>query len=245
MKDNLKGRKFTTNRGEHCEVISNIKSICVVKFEDGTVLEGIYLSNLLAGKVLNRNKKSLFDRGFIGYGEYKLSSNGGVAGKRWSGIFRRCYDPKFHLKNPSYKNCSVHEEWHNFQNFCQWFYEEYEPEVTLGWEIDKDILFPGNTVYQPSKCCLLPRQLHALNHKGKNSQSDLPLGVFKLKEGLYKASMSINNRYKHLGRFTCPEEAHQTYLNHKREYCLKTLLKWRGILKDRVYDQLENIYRQT
>lgn len=33
-------------------------------------------------------------------------------------MLQRCYDSKYHEKSPTYKNCEVHNEWLNYQNFA-------------------------------------------------------------------------------------------------------------------------------
>ena len=43
------------------------------------------------------------------------------------------------------------------------------------------------------------------------------LGVASHKSGKYEAKISINGKIKYLGLFVTPEEAHQVYLNAKRE----------------------------
>ena len=48
----------------------------------------------------------------------------------------RCYSNNYHQREPSYKECSVCEEWLNFQNFAKWWYINYFEEGDL----DKDLL---------------------------------------------------------------------------------------------------------
>lgn len=63
----------------------------------------------------------------------------------------RCYDVKYSKKHPTYKDCTVCEEWHNFQTFAKWFDENYyEIENTI-MDLDKDILKNGNKIYCPAK----------------------------------------------------------------------------------------------
>lgn len=84
-------------------------------------------------------------------------------------MLRRCYDKEFQLKNKSYQGCTVCEEWHNFQNFAEWFYQNYFDGACL----DKDLLCCGNKTYSPDKCCLITRSLNSFlvvnNNKPINS----------------------------------------------------------------------------
>ena len=69
---------------------------------------------------------------------------------RWIDILKRCYSKGFHSKNPTYKGCTVSEEWLIFSNFRDWM-------IKQNWEgkqLDKDLLFEGNKIYNPETCVL-------------------------------------------------------------------------------------------
>ena len=68
----------------------------------------------------------------------------------------RCYSNNYHQREPSYKECSVCEEWLNFQNFAKWWYINYFEEGDL----DKDLLVKDNKIYSPKYCCILPKQIN-------------------------------------------------------------------------------------
>ena len=61
----------------------------------------------------------------------------------WCDMLRRCYSEKYHKKKPTYKGCSVCNEWLLFSNFKRWFDENYID----GYVLDKDILLKNNKVY--------------------------------------------------------------------------------------------------
>lgn len=69
-------------------------------------------------------------------------------------MLQRCYDKDSLEKNPTYKDCTVAEEWHNFQNFAEWFKENY----IEGYHLDKDIKIKGNRVYGPDRCMFVTPQ---------------------------------------------------------------------------------------
>jgi hypothetical protein len=56
----------------------------------------------------------------------------------------------------------VCNEWHNFQNFAEWFCKNYCDASMDKWQLDKDIIVPGNRVYSPETCCFVP---NAVNNK--------------------------------------------------------------------------------
>lgn len=102
------------------------------------------------GNVRDRFCPTIFGFGYAGVGRHK-QSNGGVstkAYKTWYDMLRRCYSERFHQRRPSYRGCSVCSEWHNFQNFADW----YERNHVEGYELDKDIKIKGNKTYSPEAC---------------------------------------------------------------------------------------------
>ena len=67
--------------------------------------------------------------------------------------------------------------WHNYQNFAQWFNENrYDVEGRL--HIDKDILYPGNKIYCPDTCLLVPQRINML-FLNKPNKRGLPNGIIK------------------------------------------------------------------
>ena len=96
-------------------------------------------------------KPSIYGIGFIGVGEF--SGGTGASGvhstpyKIWHGMFKRCYGVDY----PSYRDCSVCPEWHNYQNFAKW-YKDNHPNDGVKYDLDKDIKINGNRVYSPNSC---------------------------------------------------------------------------------------------
>ena len=69
-------------------------------------------------------------------------------------MFDRCYYSGYQDNNPTYRGCTVAEEWHNFQNFAKW----YEDNYIEGYQLDKDIKVEGNKVYGPDTCMFISKQ---------------------------------------------------------------------------------------
>lgn len=114
-------------------------------------------SNFKRGQIKNPYDRTLFGVGYIGVGEYKAKIKGKMtdAYEKWTGIMERCYlNPE---KYPAYYGkCIVCEEWHNFQNFAEWFEENKYYVSDSRLNIDKDILFPKCNIYSPKTCLLVP-----------------------------------------------------------------------------------------
>ena len=65
--------------------------------------------------------------GYLGEGKYKVRINGKDTKHYtiWNSMLQRCYNPKVIEKRPTYEGCRVHESWHNFQTFSEWYHENY------------------------------------------------------------------------------------------------------------------------
>jgi hypothetical protein len=88
-------------------------------------------------------------------------------------MFKRAYNKKYHLKNPTYVDVSVAIEWHSFMAFRSWM-------ISQDWEgkqLDKDLLFTGNRVYSPEKCFFVHGKLNSLLCDNAKQRGDMPLGV--------------------------------------------------------------------
>lgn len=123
---------------------------------------------------------------------------------KWHDMMNRCYNEKFLERNPQYRGCTVCEEWKNFCNFKVWYAaHKYSDEVL---DLDKDILFKGNTVYSAETCCLVPHEINTLFVNGKKNRGDLPVGVyFDNDKGKYRACMAFMGKSVKLGTFDTAE----------------------------------------
>jgi hypothetical protein len=181
-----------------------------VQFEDGTILYGKSYNSFKTGKIKNPMSPTLFGLGFIGVGEYKSKLNGEHTKEyiAWINIFKRCYDEERRDENFSYKDCTVDERWHNFQNFAQWFEENYRRNQ----KIDKDILVKGNKVYSPETCRFVPIEINNLFTNRKRNRGEYPIGVtFCIKSGKYIAQIQKYSKTIYLGQFDNPEDAFLKY----------------------------------
>jgi len=126
----------------------------------------------------------------------------------WTNMLLRCYDSTCQSKHPTYRGCTVCEEWLIFSNFDSWMNEQ----DWQGNQIDKDILKQGNKIYAPEYCRFISPSLNKLLTASDAMRGSYPIGVSLGKQsGKYKASISINGKGKNLGRFNTPEEAKAVY----------------------------------
>jgi hypothetical protein len=137
--------------------------------------------------------------------------------ERWYSILRRCYSEVYHKKQPTYKDCSVCEEWSTFSNFKRWM----ECQDWEGNSLDKDILIQGNKIYSPDFCVFVPQALNNFLTGRENARGLYPLGVTKVKTCKpYLASCQnpFTGERGYIGCYLTPEEAHIAYKEVKFRY---------------------------
>lgn len=155
----------------------------------------------------------------------------------WTAIIQRCYSAKFQSRHPTYIGCTVAEEWHNFQNFAEWYTNH--KFYGLGYHLDKDLLFINNTVYSPKTCTLVPRVINNLLSDSRASRGDLPQGVYFDKEvKKYKAQINISGKVINLGRYSNPNEASKAYIKHKERHVKNKALEWANRIEWGVFKNL-------
>lgn len=173
--------------------------------------------SILKGMVKNPYHRSVEGVGYLGVGRFKGYVNGKVTEEysTWRTMLTRCHNEEFLSKHPTYLNCTVHEEWYNFQNFAYWYTRE--DEYGRGYCLDKDILVKGNKHYSPTTCCLVPSCINSFfSDSEKSSKSGgLPRGVKVLKSGKFSVRISINGKHRVIGQFNTVEEASDAYKRAK------------------------------
>ncbi len=199
----------------------------------------VQLSQLNAGNVKNPFLANVYGVGYLGSGPYssKFPKTNEVTPeyRAWSGILQRSYSSRWHTFNPSYIGCSVDEKWHNFQVFAKWYCSQVN--YGKGYELDKDILKPGNKVYCPDTVCLVPKEINMLfcSHHAKITDNGLPTGVTRVYGGKYSARLGKNN----LGVHNTVEAARATYVYAKRNLVTSLINKYRGSLSDKIIDTMQ------
>ena len=227
-----------STKGQHMSILNynNCDNIDI-QFEDGTIVKSKTYYDFIRGKIKNPNLPKICNKGFIGQGVYVSSKNGklNLSYMRWKNMLHRCYNSNYHLKFPTYKGCTVCEEWLNFQNFAKWFEDNY----IENFQLDKDILIKGNKIYSPETCCFVPQEINYLFIKNDKFRKDLPIGVMRHTiKGYYKSSMSKNNKSLDLGIFTNVLEAFNEYKIKKELYIKETADRFKKLISSKTYNSL-------
>ena len=164
--------------------------------------------------------------------------------RAWKSMLARCYDEKYLYKHPTYKKCSICNEWLFFSNFLKWSLDKSNGFIEC-YHLDKDILFKANTVYSPQTCCFVPREINDMLVKPSDKSTDLPIGVTK-RNNLYYASHGVallgKTKAKSLGYFRDIESAFAAYKESKETYIKEVATKYfsDGKIARNVYEALMN-----
>lgn len=183
-------------------------------------------------------KRTVFGLGFVGNGNFNRRNNR-QAYDMWSSLIRRANSLRYKEDFNSYSKVIACEEWHNFQNFAEWFYNNYDFDKYKGFELDKDILIKGNKVYSPETCCFVPKEINYLFTKRQNKRGDYPIGV-TFKDNKFRATSTQNRKQIFLGYFDTPQEAFDAYKLSKEQYIKEVADKWRDLIDPRVYQAMYN-----
>lgn len=185
--------------------------------------------------------KLLYGVGY-NYGKEHDTTVGGerdVSYQVWRDMLKRCYKEGIHLtsRNKSYKDCTVHPEWHNYRAFAKWY--EGHDCYGAGYQIDKDLLVSGNKVYSPDTCTLVPKVINSLITDSSSTKGECPQGVsWNKRDNKYRAKIVIGGKSKHLGNFDCPSKAFEAYKKAKESHVREVALAWAGEIELKAFNAL-------
>ena len=190
-----------------------------------------------------RMKPSACGVGYLG-GNLNLKSK--INGKTckihslWRNMIERCYNEKFHQRQPTYIDCTVSDEFKDYSKWREW-YDNY-PYKQDDWHMDKDLLIKGNKVYSESTCVFIPREINQVLVKRTASRGKYLIGVTWCKtKKAFKAQVRKNKgKLEYLGYFNTEIEAHLAYKQAKESYLKELADKYKDLLDPRAYEALYN-----
>jgi len=183
----------------------------------------------------------------IGFNDRKQPSRvNGKAEKEyclWLDMLRRCTE-KVWASYPTYKECTVSE---NFKYYT-YFYNWCQNQIGFGrtdkngrsWQLDKDLLVPYNKFYSEDTCVFLPPRVNTLLTKSNSSRGELPIGVHWV-EGRKKYRSICQDgkgKLKHLGLFVTVEDTFAAYKVFKEQIVKDVANEYREQLDIRAYQAL-------
>ena len=191
----------------------------------------------------DRMKPSVYGVGYLGSNlELKSTYNGKKCNiyTQWKNMIERCYNEKFHQRQPTYEGCTVSDEFKDYSKWREW-YDKY-PYKQDGWHLDKDLLVKGNKVYSEDSCVFLPKEINSVLTKRTALRGEYLIGVCW--HNTNKAFVAKVNKNKGnpewLGSFNTEIEAFNAYKQSKESYIKELADKYKDILDPRAYEALYN-----
>jgi len=169
------GKTYQTKYNGDLTVVGYIDAMHVdIEFNDTGYRNTVQASKIRNGDVRDKPKPRSHGVGYIGDGAHqaKVRGKNTKAYDTWNNMIERCYSFKSHAKRPTYEDCSVVDEWHNFQVFADWF----ELNYIEGMQIDKDIRVKGNKVYSPETCKFVSAKENSIEASAKHYSFVSPEG---------------------------------------------------------------------
>ena len=221
----------------------NHKEVYVKFLETGYETKA-YFGNIKKGIVRDRSVPSVIGVGIVGDEVTKVNGNFLKEYNLWQALLRRCYCDKFHVKCPTYKDCSVSDNFKYYPYFKEWCNNQIGFNVLDDkgnrFELDKDLLIKGNKAYSEDTCCFIPREINVALIYNQTKKGNHPIGVSYSK---------VNNKFvvyvkkgegsrEYLGYFEDASVAFLAYKASKEAYLKELANKWKDKIDPRVYEAL-------
>lgn len=228
--------------GSKMEIIEcrNAKDIDIYFEEYNWIAKHKQYGHFKRGNIKCPYEKRFLGIGYIGEGKYVFKKN--KCSDAWSEILRRCYSKEFQEKRPTYTDCIVCEEWHNFQNFAKWYEENYYECNGETIHLDKDILYKNNKIYSPKTCVFVPKRINVLFTKCDKNRGNFPIGVsWCERDSVFRSYCSIYNyekskqEYVYLGSYHSANEAFMAYKNFKEKYIKEVADEYKNLIPIELY----------
>lgn len=210
------------------------------------------LAEIRNGGIKDPLYPNVFGVGYFGIGPFTCKIHTGIkknshAYSVWSAMIERCYSQS-ELKRKSskaYNDVTVCDEWHNFQNFAKWFYDNLPQYDNVN--LDKDLKVIGNKEYSPLACSFVPPQINAL-FSGTRNVRDLPRGVYYSNTNkayvaqIHRGEITGKGKSKqsYLGSFLEKEAAITAYREAKINHVREVAEKYKHMIDPAVYDNITN-----
>lgn len=220
------GEEIKNKQGENIKIIEYRSSMDIdVQFDDGLIVRNVRYNHFKDGSIWNPYTKRVYGVGYFGIGEYvcKIDGKHTKCYKTWNGMLQRCYSEALQEKYPSYKECTVCDDWLCYQVFAKWYeenYIEYGCICNKGMALDKDILNKGNKIYSPDSCIFVDTRINSLFTTNKSNRGNCHIGVSKYKKvkDTYVSCLSSEGKRITLGYSKTIEDAFVIYKNAKEKY---------------------------
>ncbi|POU02331.1 hypothetical protein C3369_07645 [Escherichia sp. ESNIH1] len=161
---------------------------------------------------MNTNKPKLVAGQGVNDIEYS-TKNYPLAYKSWTNMLERAYSSRFHLTYPSYKGCTVCDEWLKFSNYLKWWQVNHRKN----YQADKDLLIPGNREYGPDTVRFVPSYVNNVLLDKAAKRGGYALGVVKnQKNNTFTVYCNqLGRKHYQASGFTSEAKAHKVWQEAK------------------------------
>ena len=239
------GETVMQNCGELAYIVEyvNAKDITVQFKTTGELVKTEY-GAFVKGNVKSHFTATVFGTGITGL-EPIRNEDGELLSSYvcWKDMLKRCYSAKYQEKYPTYKGCSVSDDWLYYPNFKNWYNKNYYEINNKTSQLDKDVLIKGNKVYSPDTCVFVPNFINTLFVKSQKIRGELPIGVTYHKVNKkYIAQLSVykngKKTTKYLGYFTTPNDAFEAYKQAKENYIKEIADNYKDKIPAKLYEAM-------
>lgn len=206
----------------------------------GTLVAGVQMAHIKRGLVRDDNLPILYGKCFLGVGKYKSKYDGkdAIEYTVWKQVLERCFNENYKKKHPTYQNCTLNDDWVNFQNFAEWYWTQKGAGIR-GWHLDKDLIIKGNKEYGPHTCILLPQDINKALKLSMMGTKTTPVGTHQRPNGVFVVGL-VGRSSKYVGSFSTDTEAFKAYKHAKENYLKSLAEKYKDMVDIKVYEALYN-----
>ncbi len=155
----------------------------------------------------------------------------------WTGFLSRSCSENTKNNQPSYKPCSVSENFKSYSYFYEWCQDQIG--FDLGFDLDKDLIVKGNKIYSEEFCVFLPSEINRALCKNDKGRGGLPIGVFYNKKSKkFESRVRRNSNPVYIGSFDSEIDAFNSYKSEKESYLKHLANKYKGLIDERAYKAL-------
>lgn len=247
-KINRNGEKGINTFGSEMVIVEyrNVRDIDVYFPEYDWIAKNKRYEHFKNGNIKCPYERRYYGVGYLGEGEYKAWENGKDTRvyKTWNHMLERCYSEKCHEKYSTYYICEASNDFHNFQNFGEWYEENYYEIEGERMCLDKDILVKHNKIYSPDTCIFVSQTINMLFVKCDKSRGESVIGTNPRKNGKYQVHCHIINpetgksKQGYLGTYETQEEAFEVYKYYKEKNIKEVADYYFGRIPTELYDAL-------
>ena len=171
--------------------------------------------------------------GYLGEGDYKSCINN-VTTKEyecWLHIITRYYNPNASRYKEGYTVC---EEWHNFQNFAEWYNDNYyeveghEMVVSCGFLTNDKVITPDNTIFTP--CAINTLRVRRGLSRNYN----------KYQVMITYTTLNKEQHIEYYGLYDTQEQAKLVYKKEKERIFRELADEYKEHIPSKLYDYMKN-----